>query len=73
VTIEPVLDFDLDNLEYWMIELQPKWIWVGYDSHPERNRLPEPELDKTMELIDRLRENKLKVIEKLLREAWWEK
>lgn len=72
VTIEPVLDFELYVLLNWMIELQPKIIWIGYDSRPERNKLPEPELAKTEELIDRLRENHLRVEEKLLRKAWWE-
>lgn len=70
VTIEPILDFDPDTLEYWMIELQPKWVWIGYDSG--NHRLPEPELEKTMDLIDRLKQNGLTVFTKQLRKAWWE-
>lgn len=70
VTIEPIMDFDEDIFWYWMVELQPKWIWVGYDSG--NHRLPEPELEKTENLIEYLRQNALVVHEKLMRKAWWE-
>lgn len=70
VTIEPIMDFDLTVLWYWMVELQPKWIWIGYDSG--NHKLPEPELEETQQLIEELREAGFEVFEKLLRPAWWE-
>ena len=48
VTIEPVIDFDLDVMLKWMKDVNPCMIWLGYDS--KKNHLPEPELDKVKEL-----------------------
>ena len=48
VTIEPVIDFDLDVMVEWMKEIKPCMIWLGYDSG--KNNLPEPELEKVREL-----------------------
>jgi DNA repair photolyase len=48
VTIEPVMDFDLDVMVKWMRNLSPCMIWLGYDS--KNNHLPEPELHKVREL-----------------------
>jgi hypothetical protein len=48
VTIEPVMDFDLDTMIDWMGKLKPCLIWLGYDS--KKNHLPEPELAKVKEL-----------------------
>lgn len=72
VTAEPLLDFDLDIFSKAIIDLRPDWIWLGYDSKPERNHLPEPELKKTLALIDVLERNGIKVHRKKIRPAWWE-
>jgi len=48
VTIEPVLDFDLDTMIEWITELEPVMVWLGYDS--KRCDLPEPPLDKVKQL-----------------------
>lgn len=72
ITIEPILDFDMEPFINAIIDLKPEWVWVGYDSKPERNYLPEPTLDKTQELIRELTEAGIDVREKLLRKAWYE-
>jgi protein gp37 len=48
VTIEPVIDFDVDVMLKWMKDINPCMIWLGYDSG--KNNLPEPELEKVKEL-----------------------
>jgi len=73
ITIEPILDFDIDIFLNAIIDLKPEWVWVGYDSNPKRNLLPEPSLTKTQELIKRLEDAGISVRQKLIRKAWWEK
>ena len=48
ITIEPVIDFDLETMISWMENINPIMIWLGYDS--KRNRLSEPEIEKVREL-----------------------
>jgi DNA repair photolyase len=72
VTIEPIMDFDLNNMVEWMQAIEPEFVYIGYDSHPERNKLPEPMWSKTQLLIDDLRAAGIEVREKLMREAWRE-
>ncbi len=74
ITVEPVLDFDLEILAQWIINMNPKIVWIGYDNH--NHKLPEPPMSKTEALIERLKEatsNESKVVEKTIRKAWWEK
>lgn len=72
ITIEPILLFDIEELENWICRIQPEILYIGYNSNP-RIRLPEPELQKTYALIDRLRRNTYGTIRiKTLRPAWWE-
>lgn len=71
VTVEPILDFDPDIFFSWIVALDPI-VYIGYDSHPETNMLPEPPLKKTLEFIHDLREEGIEVREKLIRKAWWE-
>ncbi len=55
ITMEPLIDFDPDVLVNWMKDIpQLKVINIGYDSRPDLNHLPEPPLEKTLDLIDRL-------------------
>lgn len=69
VTIEPVLDFDVEIMEKWLREIRPEICYVGYDS--KKNYLPEPELNKVKILMRRLgRITNVKA--KTLRKAWWE-
>jgi DNA repair photolyase len=71
ITIEPVLDFNADTFSSWVINIQPEIVWLGYDSKPERNHLPEPPLAKTQEFIKRLEDAGILVHRKLIREAWY--
>lgn len=70
VTVEPILDFDFEVLVPWIEAIEPWRVWVGYDSHPKENELPEPPLEKTLKLVKQLRESGLDVRTKLIREAW---
>jgi protein gp37 len=67
VSVEPIKDFDLDIFAEELIKIKPWAIAVGYDNY--NNHFPEPSLAKTQELIKRLRDAKIKVYEKTLREA----
>jgi len=54
VTIEPILDFDLDVLKQWIWDINPEIVWVGYANHTNGLVLDEPELSKTKKLIENL-------------------
>lgn len=66
VTIEPVMDFDLDTMLEWMKEIKPAMVWIGYDSR--NTKLPEPELAKVRELAWGLTASKIVVVLKTIRE-----
>jgi len=69
LSIEPILDF---TSEFWekIVEINPFMIYVGYDNYS--NRLPEPTLDKTLQLIQKLSEEGFLVLKKTIRRAWYE-
>lgn len=67
VTIEPVIDFDLDVVLKWIKDITPSMIWLEYDS--KRNNLPEPELGKVKELYWELGKAGYVVVLKRIREA----
>lgn len=71
VTIEPVLDFDLDVLIDWIRTLNPVVVWLGYDS--KGCHLPEPSLAKVRLLHWALAKRGIPVLLKTIRKAWWEK
>ena len=52
VSIEPIFDFDLDELVKIVMTANPKWINVGADS--KGHNLPEPSKDKVKKLIETL-------------------
>ena len=52
ITIEPVMDFDIDEMVKLIKYCRPNWINLGADSG--RNNLPEPSKEKLLELISRL-------------------
>jgi len=62
LSIEPIMDFDLDVLVSWVRMLQPDIVEVGADNY--FNHLPEPPWWKVEELLKRLREFCPKVEEK---------
>jgi DNA repair photolyase len=54
VTVEPILEFNDGMLEA-VRAIDPEFVYVGYESHGMRS-LPEPPLEKTMKLIESLRD-----------------
>jgi len=52
VTIEPILDFNLDSLVDLIKQCKPKQVNIGADSC--RNNLPEPSKEKVLQLISEL-------------------
>jgi len=70
VTVEPVMDFDLNVMIDWIESINPCMVWLGYDSG--NNRLPEPELEKVRNLHWQLAKKGFTVILKTIRKAWCE-
>lgn len=68
ISIEPIMDFNMDTMVRHILKIRPWAVAVGYDNY--HNNLPEPPLEKTRALIDRLRSYGITVYEKTLREAW---
>jgi hypothetical protein len=60
VTIEPILDFDIDEFVQWIKDINPELVWMGYDSG--KNGLPEPSVEKFNELYERLKQSGYKVV-----------
>lgn len=52
ITIEPIMDFDLEKMVEFIQECEPEQVNIGADSG--RNDLPEPSRDKILALIDAL-------------------
>ena len=52
ISIEPVCDFDLDMMLFWMAEIKPSIVEVGADNY--HNNLPEPPWEKVEKLISGL-------------------
>lgn len=68
VSIEPIMDFDLDIFSADLLDLKPWGVAIGYDNY--NNHLVEPTLAKTRKLISILKDNNIPVFEKTLREAY---
>jgi len=71
VTIEPVMEFDLEEFLYWMILLRNQrsleYVWFGYNSNPDKVQLPEPSEEKSQEFVDLLKAAGVEVRGKSLR------
>jgi len=52
ISIEPIMDFDLDDFVNEIETIRPGFVYVGYDNY--NYGLPEPLLPKTKELITKL-------------------
>jgi len=69
VTIEPVLDFDLETFVDWMTSLRKQgtleYVWFGYDS--KNCGLTEPSAEKAQRLVDTLQGHGVEVRGKTLR------
>jgi len=74
ISIEPIMNFDLDILFNWITSVKPEAVSIGYDNY--HNNLPEPPVEKTLELIRLLEESGIKVEKKTIRNnirGWDEK
>jgi DNA repair photolyase len=49
VTVEPILDFDVDKLAEWMGRISPDFLNIGADS--KGHGLPEPTVEKVLEFV----------------------
>jgi DNA repair photolyase len=71
VTIEPVLDFDIDEFHHWMIMLNNQgnleYVWFGFDSKKSGMDHIEPSLEKSQEFINRLKLSDIEVRGKSVR------
>jgi len=71
VTIEPVMDFDLDAFLEWIKQIRPEAVYLGYNSRPEKVSLPEPPKEKFWKLKEQVEqlgiEVKLKNTDRLAR------
>ena len=53
ISIEPIMDFDLDIFVQWMKQVKPEFVSIGADSH--KHNLPEPSKEKVEALIQELK------------------
>jgi protein gp37 len=68
ISIEPIMEFNRDIFLPMLSYIHPWAVAIGYNNY--KNKLPEPRLAKTRELIKALRARGITVYEKTLREAW---
>lgn len=62
ITIEPVIDFDVEIMLGWLFAINPEFVNIGADS--KHHRLQEPPYEKVEELIKRLQNLGIEVREK---------
>lgn len=62
VTVEPILDFDVDELASWIWQIGPDFLNIGADS--KNHGLPEPTQAKVLELVAALKTKGIEVREK---------
>ncbi len=66
ITIEPIMDFDLDEFVEMIKEINPEWVNIGADS--KNHNLPEPSSEKVEALIKELKKfTKVKIKDNLKR------
>ena len=52
VTVEPIMEFDMNTMKTMIDVIKPEFVYVGYDNH--KSNLPEPGVEQTLELIEEL-------------------
>ena len=68
ITIEPMADFDLDIFSGWIKEINPEYVWLGYNSRPKQIDMPEPDTEKVLNLIIEIQASNIKIKGKELRD-----
>ena len=66
LSIEPIMDFDLERFALWIAKVKPKFVAIGYDNY--KNGLVEPSFSKTVHLIHALEGAGIKVYQKTIRD-----
>jgi protein gp37 len=69
VSVEPIMNFDLERMVQRIRDINPAVVYVGYDNYC--SKLPEPTKDKTMLLVSQLQPF-TRVRMKNIRKAWYE-
>jgi len=62
VTVEHVLDFDVDVFAEWIARIEPEFVNLGADS--KAHHLPEPTIEKITSLVDKLKTYGIELREK---------
>ncbi len=62
ISIEPVMDFDLDVFTSWLLDINPWLVQIGADNY--HHNLPEPSWDKVQALISNLEQAGIRVEQK---------
>ncbi|VVB53351.1 Uncharacterised protein [uncultured archaeon] len=63
VTIEPILDFDVETMVEWLEDLKPEFVNIGADS--KKSGLPEPSKEKIVRLVRALQAAKIPIWKKI--------
>ncbi|MGB3478360.1 MAG: DUF5131 family protein [bacterium] len=69
ISIEPIMDFDLDRMIDWIHAINPKFVSIGGDS--KGHKLPEPSAEKVQRLIAGLGAIEVKLKSNLRRLGVW--
>jgi len=67
VTVEPVMDFDLEPFLKMILDTKCEKVYIGYNSRPSQVHLPEPPIEKVLALARGIREAGIEVVPKDLR------
>jgi hypothetical protein len=62
ITIEPIMDFDVDVLSSWIDRIRPEFVNIGADS--KGHGLPEPPMEKVYALIEKIKASGIEIREK---------
>jgi hypothetical protein len=68
LTIEPMIDFDLETFTEWIIALALEYVWMGYNSRPYNVSYPEPSKEKIIQLMNDLNKAGIEIRLKTMRE-----
>jgi hypothetical protein len=64
VTVEPIMDFDLDPFARMIVSINPEAVFIGYNSGQNRYPVPEPTWKQTVALWRAIRGKGIKVLPK---------
>ncbi len=68
ISIEPILDFQVEVFTRWIDDIDPDFVSIGADSG--NNSLPEPSSDKVRQLYDAIKDDREIKLKKNLKRIW---